>query len=378
MIDAGGGFHCSEDADSEGVEGKFYVWTPDEVGAVLGASRGERFCQIYDITAGGNFEGKSIPHLPRDLESWAESLSIEVDQLAGELRQDREELLAARAQRVAPGRDDKVLTAWNALAIRALSVAGAVLDQPRYLEAARRATEFVLAEMSLPDGRLLHAFRGGKAHLDAYVDDYAYLIEALIARFEADADPRSIETAVRLADMMLEHFQDAQAGGFFYTADDSETLITRTKDWHDGSLVSGNASAVMALLKLSRLCDRDDYRQAAERTFRVAAEILTEQAAACGAMLSALDQFYHDREQFVLAIAEPTQLAPTRRQLHSQYRPGTTLSWVMGDPAESEAVIPLNQQRGSIDGVPTLYRCRDFACDAPLVGDQAIEFLQRR
>ncbi len=377
MADAGGGFHCSEDADSEGVEGKFYVWTPDQVAQVLGRQRAERFCRIYDITATGNFEGQSIPNLPRSIDLWANEFSVDGLTLATELNADRQQLRAARDDRIRPGRDDKVLTAWNSLAVRALAVGGAVLDRSEYIEAAERAGRFVLTEMSLPDGRLRHAYRAGRAHLDAYVDDYSYTIDALIALFEATGHTDWIEHAIRLADIMLARFQDPQGGGFYYTADDAESLITRNKEWHDGSLVSGNASAAMALLKLSRLCDREDYRAAAERTFCGGEEVLIKQSAACGALLCALDRYWNDREQLVLAARDASAMMVARPLFLKHYRPNTTLSWVIGDSIESGATVTLNQHRDPIDGQDTLYRCHEFSCDMPITGDQAMIWLQR-
>ena len=370
MIDPAGGFHCSEDADSEGVEGKFYVWTPGEVARVLGEQRAERFCQVYDISEVGNFEGKNIPNLPRSIAAWATEFSLSVAELNEQLAADREQLRLDRDQRVHPGRDDKVLTAWNALAIKALAVGGAVLDQTSYVAAAERAAEFIRSKMTREDGRLLHAFRDGKSHLDGYVDDYAYTIEAFIGLFEATGNGNWIDQAVGLADCMLAHFEDPGEGGFFYTADDAETLITRNKDWHDGSLISGNASATMALLRLSRLCNRDDYRGSAERTLLAAGEVLAKQSAACGALLSALDRYHHDHEQIVLAVTDEQAMTTFRPRILKAFRPHATLSWVLG--GTSSSVVALNENREPLDGQPTLYCCRDFACEQPLVGE-AIE-----
>ncbi len=376
MLDESGGFHCSEDADSEGVEGKYYVWTPAEVAEVLDPSRCERFCRIYDITPAGNFEGKNIPHLSRSIEDWATELAEDQAELRQQLQEDRQRLREFRSRRPRPGRDDKVLTAWNSLAIRALAIAAAVLDEPRYLEIAHKAADFILNRMSRPDGRLLHAFRAGQSHLDAYLDDYAYTIEAFVALFEAGGDPRWITHSLRFADLMMAHFEDAQSGGFYYTADDGEALITRNKDWHDGSLVSGNASAVTALLKLSRLCHRPEYQSAAERTLRVAEEVMTDQSAACAALLSGLDTYWNGREQLVVAVGDREVLAAIRPQLLRTYRPAATISWVVGQAIDSEEIVALNQQRDPIDPRCTLYRCQDFQCTVPLCGDEAISWLR--
>ncbi|WP_442509791.1 thioredoxin domain-containing protein [Novipirellula sp. SH528] len=367
MCDPSGGFHCSEDADSEGVEGKYYVWTPDEVIAVLGHERGARFCQIYDITDSGNFEGKNNPNLPKPISEWAVELAV--PDLAAELATDRERLRNERLQRVRPGRDDKILAAWNALAIRAFAIAGGGLDCPEYIEIAERSANFMLDQMMSDNGRLYHAYRQGQSHLDAYVDDYAYTAEAFVALFEATGHARWIARAGKLADVMILHFEDSEAGGFFYTADDAEQLITRTKDWHDGSLVSGNASASMALLKLSRLTSVDAYRVAAERTLKLAGPILKTQAAACGALLSSLDRMLHDDEQWVLAVPDVETMTAWRAQFLGHYRPHATLSWVIGQAPESGPVASLNRGREVIDGKPTLYRCQNFTCERPLTGD---------
>ena len=377
MVDEDGGFHCSEDADSEGVEGKFYVWTPDQVGQVLAADRAQRFCRIYDITKHGNFEGHSIANLPVSIAQWAASESTPVETLQQELAEDRELLRLARATRVHPGRDDKVLTAWNSLAIKALATGGAVLNETRYIEVAERAAEFLLSNMRRDDGRWLHAFRKGKSHLDAYVDDYAYTVEAFVALFEATGNSIWIQHAIELADCMLAHFEDRDGGGFFYTADDAESLIARTKDWHDGSLVSGNASAAMGLIKLASLCDRNDYRTAAQRTFVAAGEVIRSQSAACGALLSALDRFLNDHQQLVLAVANQEGQLRLRSSFLGKFRPHATLSWVIGESGDSLSPVALNRGRGVIQDQPTLYVCRDFTCELPLVGEDAESCLSK-
>ena len=375
MVDADGGFHCSEDADSEGVEGRFYVWTPDEVMDALGADRGKRFCQVYDITATGNFEGQSIPNLRKPIDAWAAELNMAPDRLHAELTEDRQKLFQVRSQRVHPGRDDKIITAWNSLAIEALAIGGSVLDEQRFVDAAVRAADFIHERMRDPDGRLLHAFRGGSAHLDGYVDDYAYSINAFIALYEATGQTQWVDRGLQLADAMVEHFADPEHGGFFYTADDAETLITRNKDWHDGSLISGNASAVTALLKLSRLANREDYRQLAEQTFQLADEVLTKQASACGALLAALDRYWNDNKQLVLSVSDEAMMRSHRQAFSRNYRPNTTHAWILGQPSETGPLASLIQGKPAVSDQPTLYRCEDFACEQPLVGKEALDWL---
>ncbi len=361
MSDEAGGFHCSEDADSEGVEGKFYVWKPGEVERILGTERAKLFCKAYDITATGNFEGSSIPNLPRSID-------------AHEFVDDRETLRRAREQRIRPGRDDKVLTAWNSLAIKALAIGGSVLNDSRYIAAAQRAAEFILKRMTRADGRLLHAFRHGRSHLDAYLDDYAYTIEAFISLFEATGDQRWIQTSLNLADLLVRHFEDSENGGFFYTAADAEVLITRNKDWHDGSLISGNASAAMGLLRLSQLCDRADYHKSVERTLTAASGVLEQQSAACGGLLSVLDRFGSDGQQIVLAVPDQQTMEQLRPRYFMRYRPNTITSWVVGEPDSN--VVSLNHDRKPVGGKPTIYCCQGFVCDQPLVGDDALQWLE--
>ena len=375
LTDPARGFHCSEDADSEGVEGKYYVWNPEEVEEVLGTESARDFCTVYDISEKGNFEGKSIPNLPQSISAWAEEMSVDEGELSAVLAGYRERLRIARDQRVHPGRDDKAVTAWNALMIKSLAVAGAVLNQPAYLATAECAADFLLNQMTRDDGRLLHAFRGGKAHLDAYVDDYAFTIEAFIALFEATGRARWIGRAVKLADCMIKHFEDRDAGGFFYTADDAEALIARNKDWHDGSLVSGNASAASGLLKLSLLCERQDFRDVAERTLVAGTTVMNKQAGACAALLAVLDHFHHGKQQLALAVTDNEELVRIRPAFFAVYRPHATLSWVVGQAPESGPVVALNRGRNAIDGQNTLYRCEDFSCDQPLRNDEVEQWL---
>ena len=212
MTDSEGGFHSTEDADSEGEEGKFYVWMPDEIADILGADRAERFCYVYDVTPSGNFEGQNILNLPKSIGQCASLRDWDSEQLRRELAEDRRKLLKVRDQRVRPGKDDKILVSWNALMIDAMARGGAILGDAKYLQAAGDAADFVLAQMRRPDGRLLHAWRRGGAKLDAYLDDYGYLINALITLYEATFDEHRIDQAIDLTDTLTQHFADEGPG----------------------------------------------------------------------------------------------------------------------------------------------------------------------
>lgn len=368
-----GGFYSTQDADSEREEGKFYIWSPAEIERVLGADRAKTFCYVYDVTPQGNFEGHNILNLSKTIEQCAKILGRSVEELTGELRSDRERLLAVRNGRIRPGLDDKVLVSWNGLMIDALAAAGADLPEPRYLQAAQRAADFILTSMRRGDGRLWHSYRCGQARFAAYLDDYAGLANALVTLYESDFDERWIDAAVELADVLLAHFQDP-AGGFFFTADDHEQLISRHKDAQDSSVPSGNAMAATALLRLGKLCGRADYLAAAERTLAVFAELMERWPAASGQMLLAVDFHLGPTPELVL-IGEPNEAdtAQLLAELRRRFLPRRVLALrrpqqLMGaGPGLSPHLAGLFQDKAASGGL-TLYVCQNFACQAPAIG----------
>ncbi len=327
MTDPAGAFYSTQDADSEGEEGKFFLWSPDEIAAVLGAERAGTFCEVFDVTERGNFEGRNILNLPRPIEEVARELQRDPAELTRELDAARAELYQARSKRVAPARDEKVLVAWNGLMIEALAEAATALDEPRYLKAATRAADFLLANLRRPDGRLLHCWCQGKATLDAYLDDYAALAAALVALYQAGFEERYVAAAVELTEQMLAHFADREAGGFFYTAGDHEQLIARPKELMDNATPSGNALAATVLVRLALLTGRDDFRSAAEETFRAASAVMLRTSMAAGQLLRALDLQLGPSAQFVI-VGEP-QAAETRAllaELHRRYLPNKVVA----------------------------------------------------
>lgn len=375
MRDPCGALHCTEDADSEGQEGKYYVWTPDEIMQVLGDARGERFCEVYDVSREGNFEGNSILNLRRPLELIAGSRGLDYETLCSELAEDRQRLLDVRQSRVRPGRDDKVLVSWNALAIDALALASGVLGDARMLDMAQSAAEFIWTKMRNENGRLLHAYRQGTSHLDAYLDDYASLITALVALFEADGDAKWLTRASDLADQMLNHFADTTAGGFFYTADDHESLILRTKDYHDSSVPSGNGEAAYALIRLARLTGIERFETAALQTLRSAAMVMKEQSMAASRLLLALDIALRDSQQFVLVGDEAAVVSKFKSTYFRAYRPYALLAiqTAHADVTQSEASVEnLFRDKRAIDGQPTLFVCEGFSCKEPVTGTSEI------
>ncbi|MAT72033.1 MAG: thioredoxin domain-containing protein [Planctomycetaceae bacterium] len=375
MTDGAGGFHSTEDADSEGEEGLFYTWTPDELTAVLGEDAAETLGRVYDVTDAGNFEGRSILHLPKTIEQAAQLMGRDAAELAAELAASRAKLLAAREQRIRPGKDDKVLVSWNALAIDALARAGAVLAEPRYLQAARRAADFLLSELRRDDGRLLHAWRHGTAKLDAYLDDYAYLASALVTLFETAHEAKYLAAATELADAMLTHFADPAGGGFFFTADDHEQLIARNKDLTDSSVPAANGMAATALVRLGKLTGNAEYLSAAQGAVAAAADLIRRAPTATGQSLLALDLLLGPTYELVLAADPATdEGAAALAAVQQQYLPNKVFALAPPQASEApKALADLLAGKEPVDGQPTLYVCEGFTCREPSVGGESID-----
>jgi uncharacterized protein YyaL (SSP411 family) len=372
MTDAACPFYSTQDADSEGVEGKFYVWSHDEIVAELGADNARILCAVYDISPTGNWEGQNIPNRPKTWDLLARELGMPKDDLLRRCRAMADTLYDVRGRRVWPGRDEKILTAWNGLMIAAMAQAGATFDSPRYTGAAAKAAEYVLANLRKPNGRLYRTAAVASApKIDAYLEDYAFLIGGLLSLYQADFDPHWVQEAVKLADVMVQDFADPAGGGFYFTASGHEPLITRTKDSHDGSTPSGNAMAVTALQRLAVLAGRTDFGDLAAMTLGEFAGLMREAPAASGQMLLALD-FYlgSNREVAVIGQTESEPVRSVLRSIRERFVPNALVAFhdpAVGEPA---AAIPLLQDRPA-QGDVTTYVCENFACQAPLVGAES-------
>jgi hypothetical protein len=360
-----GGFYSATDADSEGEEGKFFVWTPAEVEAVLGPEEGGRLCAYYDITEEGNWEGKSIPHTPRPLERVASRLGIPADALRASVEDGRARLYEARRRRVPPGLDDKILTAWNGMMVGALAEGGRVLGEPRYRAAAGRAADFLLGALRRADGRLLRTFRKGTAHLDAYLEDYAFLAEGLLDLYEAGADERYLREAGRLAERIVADFAD-EAGGFYDTAQDHEPLIVRYKDGADGAVPSANAVAASVLARLAAHLGRADFRDRAAAAIQAYAKPMTQRPRAFCKSLCVVDFLLEGPVELAL-VGTPGDAGyeALRAAVGRRYLPNRIVAH--HDPAAGAAPeLPLLEGKGLVGGKAALYVCRDFACRAPV------------
>jgi uncharacterized protein YyaL (SSP411 family) len=355
-----GGFYSALDADSEGEEGKFYVWTPGQIREALetptdpncikfSPQQVENLMQFYGVTEDGNFEGANVLHR-------AGGATAEEPEGLDEMRAA---LLAARAQRVRPGLDDKRLTSWNALAIAALADAGAVLGRDDYLDAARTCAAFLLEQLRDGAGSLLRTYKDGRAHLNAYLEDHAFLLEALLTLYEATFEERWFAEARALADVTIERFADLERGGFYSTSSDHEELIARRKEVGDHPIPSGNSSAAMGMLRLAALTGDRRYAEAAEGVFALFSQPAVQHPDAFAHLLRALDFHLSPTREVALVGDELGELAAVVRE---QPRPHLVLA---GGP-EGDENPPLLAGRTTLDGKPAAYVCENFACRLPV------------
>ena len=364
MASPEGGFYSTQDADSEGHEGKFFVWTPAEIEALLDAHTAAIFESYYGVSERGNFEGKNILSIVRTPENIAERFRISVGEVEQALASARSRLFQARELRVKPGRDEKVLTEWNGLMIHALAECGVVLGRSDALQAAAKAADFVLGQMSQADGRLLRSYKDGRARLNAYLEDYAALARGLLALYEATFDLRWLGEATRLAQIMFAQFHDAQNGGFFQTGVDHEALVARRKDVVDNAIPSGNSLAAEVLLMLAVFLDKDNYRREAGRIVLMLKDAMGSQPTGFGRMLGVLNAYLAPSQEVAIAgdpadIGTQALLAVVR----SRYLPYTVLA--LKSPGE-ESMLPLLQGRTLVDGRPAAYVCENYSCRLPV------------
>jgi uncharacterized protein YyaL (SSP411 family) len=364
-----GGFYSSQDADSEGVEGKFFVWTRAEVLEALGEEHGEILCRYYDVTDAGNFEHANILHRTVDLEQMSRLFHRPADEIATILADARRRLYELRSRRVWPGRDDKILTSWNALMISAFARAYQVLGDESYRRAAERAVEFIYTHLQR-DGRLLRTCKDGTAKLNAYLDDYAFLLNAVLDLYEGTFDLGLIARARQLGDALLAHFEDRERGGFFFTSADHETLVQRPKAAFDGSIPSGNSTAAEGLLRLYYYVGDARFLAAAERTLQVFAKAMRAQPFGFGHMLAVADLYLRKPREIVVAgrSGDP-RAAELLGRIHREYLPNKTLA--LADP-DGSARLPLAEGKLPVGDQVTAYVCHDYACSPPVTSWDAL------
>jgi hypothetical protein len=355
-----GGFYASRDADSEGEEGRYYAWSDDEIRALLPPDQYEAFARRFGLNREPNFEGKWHLTVREPLNAIAASLSRPEDELADALRRARHTLLESRSHRIAPDRDEKQLASWNALTIRGLAIAGRALQRRDLVQAAARAADFLRDEM-FQEGRLLASYKDGSARFAAYLDDHAFLLDALLELLQADWQPRHLKLARQLADILLEHFYDADAGGFWFTADDHEKLMHRPKALADESTPSGNGIAAFALQRLGFLLGESRYLQAAERTLSCASQMMSQHPQAHVTLLTALEEYLENPET-VIVRGEAPDIDEWRDAAQKIYAPRRLVFAIPADCADLPGALA---DRAARSGATIAYRCLGSRCSLP-------------
>lgn len=364
MTDASGAFYSTQDADSEGVEGKFFVWTPDEIAEVLGEEDAKEFCAVYDVTERGNFEGKNILNIRGGAtgDLWPGEPHRHSPGKAERLRSSREKLFEHREKRIKPFRDEKVLTAWNGLMLAAFAEAAAIFDSQEYLETAKKNADLLLSELREKDGgRVLRTWKDGVAKLNGYIEDYANLADGLIELYQASGESAYLSAAKDLADTMIVEFWDEENGGFYFTSNHHEELIVRSKDFFDNATPSGNSVAADVLLKLARLYGEERYERFASTVLRLAAPQIRRFPSGFGRMLGAIEFRLAGVKEIAVVGEKGNEL---ERAIWSEYRPFKVVASGGGD-------VPLLRDRAAVDNKPTAYVCENFVCRRPVV--EAVE-----
>jgi len=364
-----GGFYSTQDADSEGEEGKFFVWTPDEVEQILGQADAKVFCDFYDVTDHGNFEHQNILWVKTPTDLYTKKTNIEQTDLINILSRCKKKLFDAREKRIKPGLDDKILTSWNGLMIRSMGLAYQILGDPRYLEAAETSAKFILKELVQKNGHLLRTHRAGKSHLNACLEDYSYFIAGLIELYQASFDAYWLREANRLNQIMISQFWDSQNGGFFFTGKDHPELIVRSKSAYDGATPSGASMAVHVLLRLAILLNQPDLREKAKITFSLYDHTMKTAPSGSAQMLCGVD-FLIDAPKEIAIVGNPLseQTQEILRNIHRRFVPNKVIALLNPNTEEKqeiEELIPLLAGKASIDGKTTIYVCQNYACQLP-------------
>ena len=361
-----GGFYSTLDADSEGEEGKFYVWTPDEVRSLVSEDEFPALASRFGLDRAANFEGSHWHlHVFREVADVARDTGATQTETEERIDRALAKLFEARSHRIRPGRDEKVLTSWNGLMVKGMATAGRILGAPELVASAERAVEFIRGTM-WSDGRLHATYKDGRARFNGYLDDYACLADGVLALLESRWSARDLEFVIALGDAMIEHFEDRENGGFFFTADDHERLIHRPKPMMDDSLPSGNGVAATVLGRLGHLLGDTRYLRAAERVLHAAREGLERFPHAHTALLVALEE-YLEPPEIVVIRAEPGELEPWRARATAGYAPRRVVVAIPNDASDLPALLAERAPRGS----PVAYVCEGHVCDAPITGFDA-------
>ena len=374
-----GGFYSAQDADSEGEEGKFFLWNRSQGVAELGEEEGSLFADFFGISERGNFEGSNIPNITKKAAPFAQERGLPLEQLIAVIQRGKAKLLEVREQRIHPLRDDKVLTSWNGMMLRSFAEAGAALNRPDYLAAASGNAAFLLENMR-PEGRLLRTFREGRSKLLGYLEDYAFTADGLLALYEATFELRWLRESVALADDMLRLFWDEELGGFYDTGIDHESLVVRPRDVFDNAQPCGGSVATEVLLRLAVITGKEEYQAKAAAPLRAIHQLMARAPGGTGQWLAALDFYLSLPKEIV--IVGPRADSRTRALLDTVFHRYLPNRVVMGaadgvqklDSVEASfaASLPLLEQRGLVEGKPTAYVCQHYVCQLPVTDPEAL------
>jgi uncharacterized protein YyaL (SSP411 family) len=376
MTSPEGGFYSAEDADSEGREGRFYVWKPEEIKKYLGEEKGDLFCRFYGITPEGNFEeGFSVPHISQSFPVFAEREKIGLPYLEESLRIGRETLFRARKERVHPLIDDKIITSWNGLMIAALAKGCQALQDPDYSRAASRAADFFLRSLRTPSGGIFRRYRQGDAAIPGFLEDYAFFVWGLIELYEATFQVPYLEEALLLHRIMMDLFWDRERGGFYFTGRENEDLITRSKELYDGAMPSGNSVAALNLWRLGRMTGNGDWEKKADQMIRVFSSRVADAPMAYTQFLNFLDFALGPSQEIVVAGgADEEENGAIRAVIQQRFQPNKILLFrPEGDSGRRLSVLcPFVAGMHSLDGKAVVYICEDYACKNPVTGGDAL------
>jgi len=377
MKSSGGGFYSTQDADSEGEEGKFYVWTRDEIKEVLGKEKGTPFCAYYGVAPEGNFEGgASTLNIVSTLEKVSQLYGIPVEDLGKVLEEGRQVLYAEREKRARPGRDEKILTSWNGLMISGFVDGFKVTEKEQYLNGAREAAHFVLRKMK-KEGSLMRVFNKGKSQVKGYSEDYAFFIQALIDLYEATFETEWLKEAEDLNRRMIHQFWDESNGGFFFTGKENESLIARSKNPYDNATPSANSIAVFNLIRLGYLTGEESFKEKAEQILHLFYNFLDQHPSGFTQMLSGLSFFLGPQEIGIIGSRNDLKTKSMLKEIYLAYLPNKILS--LRDPQESIKGnwFPFLMEKG-IPEVPTTFVCKGFTCLPPVRNEEELKKILER
>ncbi len=383
MTDGSGGFYSTEDADSEGKEGVFYLWKFDELEKLLSKEEAQIFAMFYNVKKNGNFSspepyhlGLNILHLQRDLSAVAKDQGMMENELESKLQSVRDKLIKIREQRVPPGLDDKIIASWNALMISGLSRGFQVLGNKKYLRGAEKAASFIMGKMRDKNGRLLRTFRKGKSKLYAYLEDYAYSVRAFLDLYEAGFDEHWLFAADELAQEMIDQFWDQDNSGFYNTGKYHKNLIVRTKSLNDGAIPSPTGVALESLLRISKLLDKEDYFKMVKQTLQTFHLYMDRIPQGYLSLLISVDFLVHPAKEIaIVGKRNSKDSQKLLRTIHEHYIPNRVIAFI--DPQQDNAQslterIPLLSGRKMIEGQATAYVCENYACQLPVTTPEAL------